>query len=520
MISKKEFLEKKIKNLVKEFKKDKVLHVIPECKKILSKFPNIYYVRNLLGACYQKIGQFNNAIDCYNKIIHSDPKNLTAINNLANTYRSIYDYKNAEKRYLKLLNLDSGYFKGFFNYANLKNELNDFDKAIELYKKAIEIKPDESMTYFNLALVYASIGRMNDAKHNLEICLKINPNYFLAHHRLSRIIKYTKDDPHFNEMKKILHNNENVENINISIIYFALGKAYEDIGEFEKSIFHFKKGNEIKRQLIRYDLDNDKKKTVKIRSLFDKINLKYNSINDLNKKKIIFIVGMPRSGTTLVEQIISSHSKVYGSGELYFLEFLIKDSLYSDNLIDKILSSKLSIISNQYVDFLKNFSMNKEYVTDKNPLNFLYIGFIKILFPNAIIIHCKRNSKDTCLSIYKNLFEDNNLGWTYNQKELGQFYNLYLEMMSFWKSKFSENILEIDYENLVNNQEKYSKKIISDCGLKWEENCLKFYNNKRPIRTLSINQARQSIYKSSINISDKYKGDLKDLFETLDKISE
>ena len=164
--------------------------------------------------------------------------------------------------------------------------------------------------------------------------------------------------------------------------------------------------------------------------------------------------------------------------------------------------------------------MNKEYVTDKNPLNFLYIGFIKILFPNAIIIHCKRNSKDTCLSIYKNLFEDNNLGWTYNQKELGQFYNLYLEMMSFWKSKFSENILEIDYENLVNNQEKYSKKIISDCGLKWEENCLKFYNNKRPIRTLSINQARQSIYKSSINISDKYKGDLKDLFETLDKISE
>ena len=159
---------------------------------------------------------------------------------------------------------------------------------------------------------------------------------------------------------------------------------------------------------------------------------------------------------------------------------------------------------------MKRFNTNLHYITDKAPLNFRWIGLIKILFPSSKIIHCSRNPRDNCLSLYKNNFEGG-LNFSYDQKELGTYYNLYLDLMNFWNSKFTNSIYEAKYELVIKNSENEIKKIIQFCGLPWEKNCLSFFNNTTPIKTMSTVQARQPIYKSSVNSFKKFQPFLKTL---------
>jgi len=164
----------------------------------------------------------------------------------------------------------------------------------------------------------------------------------------------------------------------------------------------------------------------------------------------------------------------------------------------------------EYINLLKKFDYKEDFITDKAPLNFRWIGFIKILFPNSKIIHCTRNAKDNCLSLYKNFFEGG-LNFTYNQKELGSYYNLYLDLMSYWKKLFPDSIYDIEYEQMLDKQELKSKEIINFCGLDWESQCLKFYENKAPIKTMSTAQARKPLYGTSVNSFEKYSSYLSEL---------
>ena len=246
-----------------------------------------------------------------------------------------------------------------------------------------------------------------------------------------------------------------------------------------------------------------------IKEIFDKIKIEDKSTN--NESEIIFILGMPRSGTSLVEQIITTHSKVFGGGELPILSDIIKnnfienkDSIISN--INEIIEDPLKVneLKSNYLKFISNFKFNENFITDKAPLNFRWIGFIKILFPNAKIIHCTRDPKNNCLSMFKNLFEGG-LNFTYDQKDLVDYYKSYLNLMNFWKLKFPDSIFEVKYENLISDSEKTIKEIIKFNNLEWEENCLNYHKNKTPIKTMSTAQARKPIYKSSLNPFEKYK---------------
>ena len=233
-----------------------------------------------------------------------------------------------------------------------------------------------------------------------------------------------------------------------------------------------------------------------------------------DQDKIIFILGMPRSGTSLVEQIISSHSQVIGGGELPILPKIIKNNFMSSQKIDaekfnEIINDplKIELINRNYKNFIKYFNIKNNFITDKAPLNFRWIGFIKVLFPNAKIIHCQRDPKNNCLSMYKNLFEGG-LGFSYDENDLVKFYKTYKNLMSFWKAKKHNDILEISYEELVKDNREQIKRILKYCELEWEENCLNFYNNKNPIKTMSTAQEKP-IYKSSLSAYEKYRDYLK-----------
>ena len=265
----------------------------------------------------------------------------------------------------------------------------------------------------------------------------------------------------------------------------------------------------LKKKISNYDVKNDLDLIENIKKTFIKQSLSLKDTN--NNDNIIFILGMPRSGTSLVEQIISSHSNVFGCGELPILSKIIKENFIENNKISEVYlndiindDEKINKLRSYYFEFVKHFNLREKFITDKAPLNFRWIGFIKHLFPNSKIIHCTRNSKDNCLSMYKNLFEGG-LNFTYDQEDLVNFYKKYLDLMTYWKSKYNDSIFEINYEKLTNKKEEEIEKIINFCGLEMEESCLSFHKNKSPIKTMSTAQARQPIYKTSVKSFDKYK---------------
>ena len=231
---------------------------------------------------------------------------------------------------------------------------------------------------------------------------------------------------------------------------------------------------------------------------------------------------MPRSGTTLVEQLIASHSKVNGAGELEYLQSIIKN-----NFIDELKPNKQRIIeeasyeknllSETYQKLINSHNFEKNIITDKAPQNFIWIGFIKFFFSNVKIINCSRNPKDNCLSLFKNYFPSNDMLWSFDQIDIAKYYNLHLKLINFWKSKFPDSIFDANYEKIVNKPETEIKKLFSFCNLNWEPDCLNFYKNKKtPIQTVSVNQARRPIYKSSVNSNKKYEKYLTEMFNILD----
>ena len=229
---------------------------------------------------------------------------------------------------------------------------------------------------------------------------------------------------------------------------------------------------------------------------------------------------MPRSGTTLVEQIISSHHNVYGAGELKELTQIIKNNFSSDNKIKFVHNEQnqneyiYEEMSNKYFDKIKRFNFKEKFITDKTPLNFRWIGIIKLMFPESKIIHCNRNPNDNCVSLYKNIF-DGSLDWSYNIEEMSKYYKLYSDLMNFWNNKLPNDIYNLTYENLISDQKNEINKILKFCNLSYDENCFSFYKNKRQISTASVAQARNPIYKSSVENWKKYEKWLSPLFENL-----
>ncbi|MCK5092697.1 MAG: sulfotransferase, partial [Gammaproteobacteria bacterium] len=232
----------------------------------------------------------------------------------------------------------------------------------------------------------------------------------------------------------------------------------------------------------------------------------------------VFIVGMPRSGTSLVEQIIASHPQAYGAGELTYIGAVINnlapDSDDYPECMKHVSPSILEGIADGYIRHISTLAGNEKIVVDKMPLNYHHLGFIRILFPKAKIIHCKRNPMDTCLSCYMMDFAARQ-PFSNNLDDLGEYYKLYLKQMQYWKDVVKIPILDIQYEELVDNQEEISHKIISYCGLDWDDACLSFHKNKRVTLTASNQQVNKPIYKKSVERWRNYEEDLTPLIKTL-----
>ena len=505
-----------VQKILKSFNAGDYNNVIKRSLRLIKKNPNLTNLYNIIGLSYQKKRMNSEAKKSYLKGLNADPDSLDLTLNLGNILKYENTYEEAEQCYKKILKKNPEHLMAILNYGNLKNVLNQFDDSLSLYNRALEIDHNNFTTHFNKAFLLQTIGKSEEAIIHAKRCLELNPDFTPADNLLSRMINYKTDTWHLISMEK-KNENKNLSPSNKWNLLFSLALAYEKLGDLKKSIMLLIEANAFKRKSINFTIKQEIDQIKIIKNIFKNINFNDFKTNNINTPNIVFILGMPRSGSTLIEQIISCHPEVYGAGELPELPRLIKQDVLNVANSSNLLSMNFNEQTSQYMKFVSYFKSNKKYITDKNPSNFLWIGFIKIMFPNAKIIHTYREPKDNCLSIFKNLFPGNDMAWCYDQKELGQYYNLYEDLMQFWNKLLPNSIYNIKYENLIEDQESEIKKLISACGLEWNANCLNSHKNNKPIRTLSISQARQKIYKTSLNLSDNFKSELNELFTVLSK---
>ncbi len=500
-------LSENIQILLNQFNVRNYDEVINKGNVLIKKNPEYVILYNIVGSAYQNKGEYNQAMVNFKLGLKLDPKNLALMNNLAMSYKNLLQYNLSEELLLKIIKLNDKYVNGYINFGNLKRDLNQFDEAIKLYEEGLRLSSENPVIYYSLALAHQGIGNFKKSIDYCKKILQIDPNFTRADHLISQSTKYDEKNEHY---KSLLDKNNNTNYINHEKVdlLFSLAKAEEDIGRIDFASKYLLEANKIKKKIINYNIKNEIELLKDIKKEFQHLKLQ-DEIS--NEKKIIFILGLPRSGTSLVEQIITSHTKVFGGGELPILSNIIKkyfiknEKLVLENFEKKIKEEKLlDKLREEYLDYVRFFKFSEQYITDKAPLNFRWIGFIRLLFPQAKIIHCKRDSKNNCLSMFKNLFEGG-LNFTYDQDDLVKYYKSYEELINFWDNEYKGEILNINYEELIFNNEYEIKRLIEFCGLDWEENCLSFHKNKNPIKTMSTAQARSPIYKTSLNQFDKYK---------------
>ena len=425
---------------------------------------------------------------------------------LASTLYSLSNSEDAKKYYLQLLHTKKT-DTVLNRLALCCEDLFQYDEAFLHYEEGLKLNHDNTDLLCNLGSLHRSLGNFEKGKELYYTAKKINPYLSEVHRYISVITKYkSKNDEHLLEMLNLIGGAEFKKNQKKHhSIYFALSKAYEDLKDFKTSASYLEIGNKLRKSLMKkkYNIQNIKTHFSMLENIFTHFSSQTNNTFGSESNKPIFIVGMPRSGTTLVEQIISSHSQVESGGELNYIGNIIYD-YYPDNdpdtFVEKVkseLPSQLANMASKYLEKISNISTNLQ-VTDKLPHNFVFIGFIKMMFPQAKIIHCNRDVKSTCFSIFKNYFPDESLWFAYDENDLAEYYALYKKLMTFWKKIYGETIYDISYEHLVANQKEETEKVLKFLSLDWDDNCLQFNKNASKVATLSTTQVRQPMYSTSV----------------------
>ena len=479
--------------------------------KILLKKKNHQILYNILSLAFQGKGEFENSIEIMERALKINPNNIHFLNNIGLSYYKKNNFIDAEKYFTRGLEVDPTYISTLNNMAVLKKDMELPDESIEYYKKILKLKENILEIHYNLASVYQSVGAYKLAINHFKRTLEINPEFTKSDRILSLMTTYDEDNKHFQDMKKKLlnlkHNKESLFEL-----HFALGKAYEDTKNYKNAFDNYNNANILKKEITNYDINDDDRLFTKIKNIYQN---KKQLINLNHDRKLIFILGMPRSGTSLVEQIISSHKDVFGGGEMMYLNDIIQKQFIENKEINSAISlEKIKEAQHEYLSKISLINKKANSFTDKAPLNFRWIGFIMDIFPNSKIIHCKRDPIENSWSIFKNNF-DGNLNFSNNLTDLGKYYNLYQDLMNFWKLKYKEKIYDLSYEKLVLNPEYEIKNLIDYCEISWDPNCLKHHENKKTIKTVSFAQARKPIYKSSMKLSNKYDQYLSDLKQSI-----
>ncbi len=404
------------------------------------------------------------------------------------------------------------------------HETDRYDEAIDVLDRALQKSPEnpEALNFYGVAL--KSVGRLDDAREYILKALRLNDGMYGAYANLNDLVDFSEGigEELFNRMEAIFESVPNKEADPFLALHFAYAKALDDRGQHEKALEHYIIGGRMKRAQLDYKEDETHGFFDAIRDAFPKEAFENRKYEGLDDDRPVFIVGMPRSGSTLVEQILSSHPDVYGAGEVKYLARALgqlRDRFPSlpkyPDMMAKITPAQLGITAKNYQQALSQGAGDAKRITDKLLTNYFFLGLINLLFPKAKVIHTQRDPVDTCLSGFTKLFKDD-MPHSYDLAELGRYYGKYRELMEHWEKVLPEGFMTtVVYEDVVADTEKEARRLIEFLGLPWNEKCVDFHKSDRPVKTASVAQVRKPIYKTSVQRWKKYGAGLQPLVDAV-----
>jgi tetratricopeptide (TPR) repeat protein len=511
---------------------------------------------NNLGTCLRELKRPREAEAAYRKALELGPDNPDTLDNLALVLKDLDLLRDAAELLRRALSIESRNPHIHVHLGSVELDLEEIDKAdaalkralaldpnnadainllgrvaferrephaaLEHYRRALSLKPDLADAYNNMGNALKEVGQLKEAEAAYIEAIRLDPRNVGIYVNLSDSRHFTPGDPYLVAMEALQEQRQELSDTERTQLDFALGKAYADLKDHGRAFARLKEGNAGKRATISYDEKS-------VLGLFDRIEEAFtpeliatkSGAGDASPRPI-FVLGMPRSGTTLVEQIIASHPMAHGAGELRVFGDITRTVRGPDHnpipypdFVSSLSPPALRQIGARYISELHRLAPDGERVTDKMPSNYYFAGLIHLALPNAKIVHTIRDPIDTCLSCYSRLFasvQDH----TYDLGELGRYYRRYERLMAHWRRVLPPGrILDVRYEDVVADLEGQARRIISSCGLPWDDRCLSFHETERPVRTASATQVRRPIYQSAVGRWRAYGAHLAPLLEAL-----
>jgi tetratricopeptide (TPR) repeat protein len=471
---------------------------------------------NLLLLCkaafaHHQAGQFAEAARLYVQILARNSALPEIHNNLGHALIMLGKPAPAAAACQRASELKRDYPEAFCNWGLALAALERFDEAEAKYRQAIRISPRFAGAYNNLGIVLKDKGRLTEAERAFETAIDLEPNGFSYYDNLAAVRPFAADDTYFATLEAAA---ENFAAFSISQqmhLHFALAKAYDGLGRPERASPHLLDANRLKRQQITYNEADMLSLMHRLRTLISRDFIQARQGYGTLSTTPIFIVGMPRSGTTLIEQVLASHPQISGAGELPLLDQvagaarrLLPGIPHFPEMMSDMSPADFRAVGELYVETISQRAPTATHIVDKMTVNFLLVGLIHLAMPNATIIHAVRNPVDTCLSCFSMHFTSGH-EHTYDLAELGRYYRHYRELMAHWHDVLPPGrIMDVHYEELVADLEGVAQGMVSHCGLAWNDRCLDFHRNERPINTASAVQVRKPIYRDSIGRWRKY----------------
>jgi len=506
--------------LREEKKQDQAVHAL---KKAIQQDPHYIDAHVNLASLYFVENKDLDALRQMAEVLRFAPENAKSLALTARVQLKRGNNQAAEQACKLVLKKDPLNVEALVILGQLEHELDRFEDAIQLFEKALEIDPSNAgaRSFYGVAL--KSVGRLDDAKVEILKALRQDDMLYSAYANLNDLVNFSEEKEVFDRIETIMKSTEDQDADRMLPMHYAYAKALDDVGKHEKALEHYILGGTIKAKQLNYVEEETFAFFERIKNAFSAEAFSNRPYDGNSTDKLIFIVGMPRSGSTLVEQIISSHRDVHGAGEVKYLTGAvnaIRDRFPNlspyPGLISEMNASQFDIISNAYLEKISYGAGNAKKFTDKLLTNYFFIGLIHILFPNAKIVHTRRDPVDTCLSAFTKLFKDD-MPHSYDLGNLGRYYKQYEALMDHWEKVLPKGVLKsVLYEDVVKDTELAAREVIDFVGLSWDAACLEFYKSNRPVKTASVAQVRKPIYNTSVARWKNYGTGLKPLIDALE----
>jgi tetratricopeptide (TPR) repeat protein len=484
--------------------------------------PNFAGARNNLGIALVRLWRFEEAVAQFLKAIAAAPDFAEAHSNLATAFAAMDLYEGAAAHYQRAVAIKPDFAAAHSNLGHTLVALNRPEEAIAACRRAIELAPDNADGYFALGHALRMLGRLAEARQALEKGLGLSPARTDLHHALADVKRFAPGDPQLAIMEKLACEEAPLAAPQRIELHFGLAKAYADIDQPERAFAHLIAGNGLKRRTIAYVEAAPLAGFQRVEAAFTPALLRQKQRTGDLSAVPIFVFGMPRSGTTLVEQVIASHPRAFGADER--MDFTRAVSMLVGpngmpifpDMIHSVTAAQLRAVGAAYLAGMRVAAPAAERIVDKWPMNFVFAGLIHLALPNAKLIHVRRDPLDTCLSCFARLFAGPHLSYTYDLGELGRYYRGYEKLMAHWRRVLPHGVmLEVQYEELIADFAPQARRIVAHCGLEWDERCLAFHATQRPVRSASAAQVRQPLYASAVGRSRAYAAMLGPLMEAL-----